>query len=420
VFFFFFFLLNNCPAQKMVRLTFGGKGPTWALWTLRWAALCCCLWAFTCGNLRVSANSVAGSSNNNGNDISSIDPNANPNDLIDNQIKFIKNLLAQLPDGASVSAGSHGSMKAADLWRRLGLLLQTKDIRQHVGGGLLQPEALDAFDKAIMLNDDRDGTISYQVYEHRGILLKMMGRGEEAIISHNFAIDFAANKVEKCEAMSNKAAALVMLGRVSAAATLYKQTISLCPDKTSYFLPLVQCYLELGGANVSAWQELMETVESVLPVRESFAYYSSPDKYNNANKQLRISVSGDATDSEVDNDDEDEHYDSDDENNAVSSEKSSSESSTSGVDTAFNRNHGSSVYWALFEVAHRLGAYAKAWFYLEKAHVVESLHRNVDMGADESIATQVNQIKSIFTPSFWPVGVGLESKAPVFIVGMMR
>jgi tetratricopeptide (TPR) repeat protein len=354
--------------------------------------------AFSAGNQMVTGADGPGS-------VATIDPNANPNELIDGQITFIRNLLSNLPDT------KQNSMKSADLWRRLGLLLQTKDIRQHIGGGVLQPEALEAFDKALRLNDDRDYGISYQVYEHRGILLKMMGRGEEAIISHNFAIEYAANKVEKCEAMSNKAAALVMLGRVSQAAALYRETVSLCKDKTSYFLPLVQCYLELGRLNSSTWSDLLVTIEVALPERERYNYlaleYSgSGETTELRNSQSMVQMGADGVALSLDDVDGDDLADE-------------GPSAANNINN-FNINHGSSIYWALYEVAHKLSHYDKAWFYLEKAHVVEAMHRKTDTNLEESITTQVSQIKSIFTPSFWPTGVGLDTKAPVFIVGMMR
>lgn len=63
--------------------------------------------------------------------------------------------------------------------------------------------------------------------------------------------------------------------------------------------------------------------------------------------------------------------------------------------------------------------YETAWKYLDKAHVVELQNRNEPYD-EESVALQTTQLKSIFTPSFWPSGVGMKTRTPIFIVGMMR
>ena len=183
---------------------------------------------------------------------------AQTNDLLDHQIKTITNFLKQNPDT------NENSRVNSDMWRKLGLLLQTKDVRNHVGGGALQPEALAAFDKALQLNDDRDIALSIQVNNHKGMLLKMMGRGEEAIASHDAAFELASQSKDKCEALSNKAGALSMLGRVSKAADLYVKALSICPSKLSYYLPLVQCHLELSSLNRSGWVKLLHEIENSI------------------------------------------------------------------------------------------------------------------------------------------------------------
>ena len=280
--------------------------------------LCLC-----CGILTVIANELNPYANN-----------VNTNDLIDNQIKLIKSRIQQTPDT------KQNSMQNADLWRRLGLLLQTKDVRQHTGGGILQPEILEAFDKAIKLNDDRDSAMSFQVYEHRGMLLKMMGRGEEAIADHDLAIEFAATNVEKCDAMSNKAAALVMLGRVQRATSLYRETLDLCPDKLSFYLPLVQCLQELGTYNTSDWESLLVDIELAL---------FSPNKsklISSSSDSMRLSDGGDGVPEDgLETADDDDARD-------IANQKSMV---TETADQSYLRaTQGSGVYWALFEVIMHL------------------------------------------------------------------
>lgn len=189
---------------------------------------------------------------------SSVSQKLSPNDMVDSHISQVKSYLQHHPDTPE------NQRINADMWRRLGLLLQTKDVRQHVGGGLLQPEALRAFNRALELNDDRDIALSVQVHQHKGMLLKMMSRGEEAILSHDIAFELATNDKDKCESLSNKASALVMLGRVPQAIDLYEAALKLCPLKLSMYLPLVQCYQELGGLNRSGWMDILDRTEMSL------------------------------------------------------------------------------------------------------------------------------------------------------------
>jgi len=65
----------------------------------------------------------------------------------------------------------------ANIWRKIGILLQSAEIGLHVGGGYLQYQALEAFNHAIRLNDGVNGPLDIQVYFFRGIVLKTIGDG---------------------------------------------------------------------------------------------------------------------------------------------------------------------------------------------------------------------------------------------------
>ena len=64
--------------------------------------------------------------------------------------------------------------------------------------------------------------------------------------------------------------------------------------------------------------------------------------------------------------------------------------------------------------------YDEAWQHLDEAHTYMLSSRDSEAASLSVIDERANQIKHIFTKNFFPHGVGSKSKAPVFIVGMMR
>eukprot|EP01041_Mallomonas_annulata_P014602 gene14602-31074_t len=121
-------------------------------------------------------------------------------------------------------------IEKANILGNIGLLLQLKDIRVHEGGGALQPEALDCFNKALALAKDNDIRLRISINQHKGILLKMMGRGEEALIAHDTVYELSVNKFDQASAIYHKAEAFTMLGRVKEAIQLYKRALTIQPD----------------------------------------------------------------------------------------------------------------------------------------------------------------------------------------------
>lgn len=67
------------------------------------------------------------------------------------------------------------------------------------------------------------------------------------------------------------------------------------------------------------------------------------------------------------------------------------------------------------------GDVASAWRYLTKAHSEEMSKRKFSSEIEVDRMIQLaEQTQAIFRRGFWPIGVGSESKSPIFIVGMMR
>ena len=69
------------------------------------------------------------------------------------------------------------NLSNADVWLRIGLLLQSAEASHHAGGGRLKLEARYAFDKSISLNNGSSLKVDAQAFFFRGILLKTLGEG---------------------------------------------------------------------------------------------------------------------------------------------------------------------------------------------------------------------------------------------------
>eukprot|EP01036_Dinobryon_divergens_P036186 gene36186-47054_t len=261
-------------------------------------------------------------------------------------------------------------IEKANILGNIGLLLQLKDIRVHEGGGALQPEALDCFNKALALAKDNDIRLRISINQHKGILLKMMGRGEEALIAHDTVYELSVNKFDQASAIYHKAEAFTMLGRVKEAIQLYKRALTIQPDGLATYLPLVKGLKELNEYSKEEWKELLKEIQKKLKNYDDGKYDMS--EYESA--MLWQSTSGELS---------------------------------------------SEVYWALFELADKIGEQDLAWRYLEQAHAMQKRKfTTFDEPLDDS---KTESILGVFKEGFWPSpAVGLDSMVPVFIVGMMR
>ena len=141
---------------------------------------------------------------------------------------------------------SANKVSNADVWLRIGLLLQSAESGYHAGGGRLKLEARDAFDKSIFLNNGSSLKIDAQAFFFRGILLKTLGEGykyskkkkgsrcvfcikniillhrQESLNSFDYVLTLPLNIHDVSAVLYNKAETLFMMGRLQEAVTLYR------------------------------------------------------------------------------------------------------------------------------------------------------------------------------------------------------
>ena len=244
----------------------------------------------------------------------------------------------------------------------------------HEDSAKIQPEALAYFDKAIEHMPESQKYSGLLVVHHRkGILLKMMSRAQEAIAAHQFVYDNAQTDVDKASSLYFIGTVQTMLGEVSTALNTFREAIDLSPYSFGSYIAFVEAHLE-ANSPVDVLRSLYEEIESRITKFEADQAAGTVKPTN--------SVLG-------------EH--------------------THAVD--------GSVYWALFLLGDKLKDYTRAWQYLERAHVLVRDSRPPILNMDKEIAQQEN-IASIFKKDFFPDRkrsmIGINSKVPIFIVGMMR
>lgn len=251
-----------------------------------------------------------------------------------------------------------GNANIGHLWGQLGMLYQAHDVKFH-DGGTLQPLALDAFQKAIQHIDS--DTVLYQIYQRMGMLLKMMGRGADAVAAHATAFNLADTPDSKADALLQHSNALGMMGDLRGSIELLEKALSLYPKGLAVYLPLVSTQKELKEWDKTQWSALVDAMTNALK-------NASPDGIA---KKLNLKISPD-------------------------------------------------IYWAMFQALEVLERYHEAWEYLEIAHSA-TLASRPSVSSVEAMNEQLRQVVSVFQKGMFPEpSLGYTSRVPIFIIGMMR
>lgn len=306
----------------------------------------------------------------------------------------------------------------ANAYKSIGLMLQSKGIRQHLGGDRLQREALENYNLALSLDKGRTISLNVQIHYLKGMLLKMMGLGKESLESLDHLEEFVLSDHDQASVDFQRADTLQMLGRTKEANLFFKSSLTLRPCRTERFYQYVNSCKDLGSFTKQDWLEVLDNIQAKL--KECEAKKNGP---NNA-EQPALTSSDPYTDDDEDNEE------SDHSGNLVTTSKSAVPSKEAQSYLIFDDSDSaegisgtnSAVYWALYIAAEKAGRYALAWWYLEYANNLEKNIRAVKFDRNEVI-TQTAQILGAFTTDLLDSLAymkGKASKVPIFIVGFMR
>lgn len=207
----------------------------------------------------------------------------------------------------------HSERNLGPQYAQLGLLYQSSDVRWH-NGGKYKPIALENFNKALAYELSESDKIL--VLQRKGMLLKMMSKGPEAVDSHQEVLRIPnISKYDASEAYLHMADAQSMMGEVSQAIESLEKALKLNPNNLEAYYPLVQACKELNCKTAREWAQLVQEME-VAAERAS-----NPKKGIRTRRQRKISLSD-----EEDDDDEEE---------------------SKGLSTG--------IYWALYEAGLKAG-----------------------------------------------------------------
>ena len=336
-----------------------------------------------------------------------------------------------------------------DLWlasayKNLGLMLQSKGIRQHLGGDRLQREALDNYNIALSIDKGRTVSLNVQINYLKGMLLKMMGFGEDSLEAYAKALEYYLSDHDRASIYFHKADTLAMLGQKMEAKLHFHQALQLRPCRTERYYQYVNACKDLDAFSKQDWLDLLDEVQRRVKDCESSAAAAAQQAAATAGDGgLKPAAIGDGKESdnaddvyidEVDEEEDEKHSTG----TAVAVPSSGSEgaagpesylllvdSDYASESTAGGGHSGpnSAVYWALYIAAEKAGRPALAWWYLEHANSLEKSLREGKFSREDA-AMQAHQVTGAFTvellDSLSFMRGGKASKVPIFIVGFMR
>lgn len=374
-------------------------------------------------------------------------PDPKMDGAIDASVANLKTIIAQ-----RVALGNNLGITSAadDLWvasayKNIGLMLQSKGIRQHLGGDRLQREALENYNMALSIDKGRTVSLNVQILYLKGMLLKMMGLGQESLDSlTKLESDYSLSDHDRSALFFQRADTLQMLGQSKEASQNFRMSLLLRPCRTERYYQYVNACKDVPTYSKQDWLDILDEIQRKLKECESRTGSSTVHRLGSpeditVQKQQRITVHGDV--------DEDEEQDEDSDTrlpgvpaiastggrHAATATAAAGKEEESSIESYLifddhEKEDGisgtnSAVYWALYTAAEKAGRYALAWWYLETANNLEKSLRPVKFERSEAI-TQADQVFSAFTPellsSLSYMQGGKASKVPIFIVGFMR
>jgi tetratricopeptide (TPR) repeat protein len=348
----------------------------------------------------------------------------------------------------------------ATAYKNLGLMLQSKGIRQHLGGDRIQREALDNYNKALTIDNGRTKSLSIQINYLKGMLLKMMGFGDDSLASYLAAEQFELSDHDLASVYFHKADVLQMMGRVEEANTYFRLSLDLKPCRVERYYQYVNSCNDLKSLGKPDWIQLLDNIQAKLKLCENkdSSLIESTSKIKEVVASLVVDGKGIIKPGGVvvnshakrkhrksyllfdDSDYQETAYENEEDNHGEEDEDEADEEDVEDYAVAVLRKQqrgklrrnshatyapmklNSAVYWALFTVAEKAGRPALAWWYLEYANKLEKELRENKFNREDA-TQQANQIMGAFTPELinsltYMKGKG--SKVPIFIIGFMR
>ena len=111
-----------------------------------------------------------------------------------------------------------------------------------------------------------------------GILLKTMGLPEEAILASEIVYSRAISDYDKSATYSMRADAYSLMGEVDTALKFYNKALELTYYQINLYLPLTECYKEVGTFSKDEWRTMLTRMESDVKKYTSAGYVTKAVK----------------------------------------------------------------------------------------------------------------------------------------------
>eukprot|EP00981_Chlorochromonas_danica_P007770 scaffold1882_cov163-Ochromonas_danica.AAC.1 len=403
----------------------------------------------------------------------------------------IKHLLRHYSQPALIDKEPNSRLIVSQLYLQLGSLYQQEDLKRHTGGDL-QRQALQAFDSALStLNSTTSSThhllakhtayypLYLQTVYHKGILLKMMSRGEDSIATFLSALAFL-HEEKKALHLADRAALLyylgdsyLLIGNLSAAIQVYHESLSLSPCKTERFFGYLQALREEGRwMPQEGWKEvaslLQERIDYCHPLHDvnetslssqtfekGWATHSQRVQSHVGLTHLKATnqnttISTIVTDLEQEEEEEEQEetyldvYGEEVENSLFASPPPAFSQLPLILYPSLSLAHLPSkradIHYSLAAILEKVGDYGRAFQALQTGNAIERQHRIAEGSFTFQREDTVQQFKNtelVFHADFWrPLLLDESSPAvqeidqvgsantttiqPIFIIGMMR
>jgi tetratricopeptide (TPR) repeat protein len=376
-----------------------------------------------------------------------------------------------------IAASEYDTDKLGQLYFQLGYLLYHSWINKvKLGSRNMLYESAEALQKAVsyLQNNKISLHVLIESLSMRATVLKMIGRGAEALLSYDEALKYGLHVVDKAALYYGKGDVYLMMGKLSEAIAEYEQSFQFTPCKTERYHGYVTTLKEWNRYTIDEWKNLTNHLINI----ERTCHVSIDEQRKLAEKQFHLKPSkassssssstskkksravtiydsefedyeddydyGYDMDDDDDDDDNNHNHNDHDDKNMKNKPPLKTPSTTITIDN--NQDHHmnitklllfsdiiagsqatkhSDLCYAIYMTADLAKEPTLAWHYLMKANDVEYASRSMTFDTHQSILAKNNTV-NIFTSSFLASFPDIRDHddiswiQPIFIVGMMR
>jgi tetratricopeptide (TPR) repeat protein len=290
----------------------------------------------------------------------------------------------------------------AVMYYQLGMKIQESWLNKLIPGTVIL-DALEAFDKATTYAANSTNVL-FPILLNKGILFRMMSRGEESLQAYDQAESQYMYPVDAATIHYNRADALLMMGNVNQSIRSFEKSLELIPCKTERYYGYISALKEQNLYDRSQWEEKLIALRKTE--KQCIFHGKQSEKQND--------------------------YDDDYEDDYLPFVYPKRSFLFPDLQSGLQSWKHSDFYYALSIVFEKLKDFPHSFQYLHKAKTIDKKAK-LDNSRNSGGATKgfnrkevienKNSTVKIFTKemlSSFPDVSSLATTIPIFVIGMMR